>query len=408
MFVSRHKGCGALFLAERRTLIGDKYVNTYIDEISALFADSLIIEQTNRLYDRGKIAVEGVVFSNAIDFICYIERFLFKILFPGKVKKIRKDVSGQISKPLEKILEVYNSEDCFESSLSFMVNAIILFTVARRLYRRYIYKLHPRIIVEECHYNLFHMISSDIAHELDIPVVELQHGTMHEDHIAYQYGYDVHIPLLPDYIFTFSDYWNHIANLPKSSTQLISTGFPYFEEQVAKTKENTRSKDSRTTIIFLSSGLETKLDVVACQLTDMLDHDKYRVIYKLHPFEYNNAESEYSDLLSRGIELKREKPGLYELFAVSDIQVGTFTTAIYEGLGFGLRTYILNEGFSDTMRHLEEGQYATFFNNPEELHKLVLYGRSGNAEELTEFWAPNALENIKMELNIIAFPRAVE
>ncbi len=305
---------------------------------------------------------------------------------------------------LEEILRHYNSDAKIDDIVSSIVNQILLFKISKRLYEKTIRKIHPRVIVEECHYSFVKMVCNQIAHENGIPVIELQHGTMHEDHIAYQYADDaVDIPLLPDYIFTFSDYWNRVVNLPKTRTKLISTGFPYFEKGVKKAKREVIRSDNRTTIIFISPGLETSLPEIAIDIARRLDNNSYRIIYKLHPLEYNMSDIELAELIRGDIELVRgPEPKLYDLFAQSNIQVSTFSTAIYEGFGFDLKTYILDEGWASTMKTLVDEGYATFFSSTDELIKQISRDAIDKRDNMVmRFWKNNAIENMKRELDCI-------
>ena len=71
----------------------------------------------------------------------------------------------------------------------------------------------------------------------------------------------------------------------------------------------------------------------------------YNIIYKLHPGEYDTWRQNYPELVNDLDNFKvidNSETPLYQLFAQSNYQVGAFSTAIYEGLMFNCKTFILD------------------------------------------------------------------
>ena len=73
----------------------------------------------------------------------------------------------------------------------------------------------------------------------------------------------------------------------------------------------------------------------------------YEVIYKLHPGEYATWRQNYPELVEASSwdnfkVIDNSETPLYKLFAQSNYQVGAFSTAIYEGLMFNCKTFILD------------------------------------------------------------------
>ena len=71
----------------------------------------------------------------------------------------------------------------------------------------------------------------------------------------------------------------------------------------------------------------------------------YNIIYKLHPGEYDTWKQNYPELVNDLDNFKvidNSETPLYQLFAQSNYQVGAFSTAIYEGLMFNCKTFILD------------------------------------------------------------------
>ena len=87
----------------------------------------------------------------------------------------------------------------------------------------------------------------------------------------------------------------------------------------------------------------------------------FQILYKLHPSEYNMYKeySSYSMLSSYENITFLEDCNLYQLMSVSKIQIGVFSTAIYEGLGFSCKTYLFDLNGIEYMQDLIDSEYAT-------------------------------------------------
>ena len=201
-----------------------------------------------------------------------------------------------------------------------------------------------------------------------IELIELQHGTISPYHLGYSYPENTRkindeikeIKYFPDKILSFGDYWKSSSHFPIDEENIISMGFPYFEENSKTYIEIAGNKDKETNqkqILFISQGVIGKyLSKLAYELADNLnqnemeenDNADYAFIYKLHPGEYGTWRENYN-YLTKAIDefdnftvIDKSEPPLYELFAKSNYQIGAFSTAIYEGLAFNCKTFIID------------------------------------------------------------------
>ena len=122
----------------------------------------------------------------------------------------------------------------------------------------------------------------------------------------------------------------------------------------------------------------------------------------LHPGEYERWRERYSRLSASGIEvIDNSRVDLYELFAASVYQIGGYgSTATFEGLVFDLKTYIMRAGAYPAVASLCEKGMARFFDSARDLYQLIL-ADSSEAEQKSNFWKENALENMKREIDAI-------
>ncbi|MHA1928532.1 MAG: hypothetical protein ACTSV2_08135 [Candidatus Thorarchaeota archaeon] len=190
---------------------------------------------------------------------------------------------------------------------------------------------------------------------LSIPVIELQHGVITPYHPGYSYPNPKSKKLrFPDYLLVFGQYWKEHTKYPIPLDRITATGFPYLESQV-----NSRSLKSRKKQILIISQnrLGELISKFALELSKVPNFN-YQILYKLHPLEYDRWREMYPWLVNTNLTILDDpKTDLYNLFNESEIQIGVASTAVYEGLAFGLKTYILDVPGSEYFQPLiDEGQ----------------------------------------------------
>ena len=120
------------------------------------------------------------------------------------------------------------------------------------------------------------------------------------------------------------------------------------EEKISEDGNDGETQEKQ--ILFISQGVIGKyLSKLAYETTSNInDSQNFKFIYKLHPGEYGTWKENY-DYLTRAVDelnnftvIDKSEPPLYELFAESHYQIGAFSTAIYEGLAFNCKTFIID------------------------------------------------------------------
>ena len=132
-----------------------------------------------------------------------------------------------------------------------------------------------------------------------------------------------------------------------------------------------------------------------------IDNLDYKIIYKLHPSECEDWQKNFPWLEESDIEVVEfSGKEIYQLFAESEIQIGVYSTAIFEGLSFDLKTFLYDAPGIEYMQPLVEGGYATKIGNTEEfLEKMKTKEmRKFNTELL---FKSNSLENIRNKIDEI-------
>jgi len=265
------------------------------------------------------------------------------------------------------------------------------------LYKMLLRKLDPQLAIVLVSYGK--EIFIEACRELHIPVVELQHGVIGYYHLAYSYPGSTRTKrFFPDYFFAFGDYWKDCVEFPIKKERIYSVGYPYFESEVKKYSD-IQKKDQ---ILFISSGdIGKKMSKFAVKLSKSHSLEQ-KIVYKLHPGEYHRWRKEYPWLVNTDIKvIDHDSVPLYQLFAESRFQIGVNSTAIYEGLSFGLRTFLLNLPGVEYMEDLAKKHYVSIIKSVDELQECLKRPDLAPHISANKFFRINALENFHEALRKI-------
>jgi hypothetical protein len=179
------------------------------------------------------------------------------------------------------------------------------------------------------------------AKEMALPVIELQHGTFSKYHLGYSFPdwpQGKQLPYFPNKFYVWNKYWKDKIQLPIDNDNVVCYGNKFFDQQKSKYGEIEKKKGQ---IVVISQG------VIGGRLSSLiLEHagklSSHKIVYKLHPGEYDRwRDYESLVVLSKmeNVEIATECD-LYRVFAQSEYQIGVFSTAIYEGMAFGVKTVL--------------------------------------------------------------------
>ena len=201
--------------------------------------------------------------------------------------------------------------------------------------------------------------------QLSIPTIELQHGNISPFVLAYQHSGTATKKNFPDFFLSFGKYWESSVDFPISGDSIQTLGYPYLEDAKEMFPEKLKPKKLITFVSQFTNGKE--MSEFACKLSKIVG-EEWEVVYKLHPSEVRWREI-YKSLNHSNVRVIEdgEAPSLYELFNQSAIVVGVYSTAIFEGLAFGCRTYILNLFGVEHMQLLIDDGICKLINEPEEI-----------------------------------------
>ncbi len=335
--------------------------------------------QTENLYYLDLIGVPGIIAS--------------QIHFPSV--PLDKNHRHLLEETRTRIYQMY---DIDVDVISYVKEELCERKTTYKLYKKLLKKINPQVVIIIVSYGRQMETLIEVCKSENIPVVELQHGIIDSDHLGYSYPEDINKHTFPDYVFTFGDFWGDNINYPIKKERVISIGYPYLEQKLEELEINTKKHQ----IVFISQGpVGKELSKFAVDVSEKLD-DKYQIIYKLHPNEYDWWQKSYPWLKrSQMTVIDDSNRSLYSLFTESGIQVGVYSTAIYEGINFGLDTYIIDLPGSDRLDPLIETGIAKKIATPEEFIKQCRQSNNGRSFDKEYFFKSDPISNFKRELNHI-------
>jgi hypothetical protein len=251
-------------------------------------------------------------------------------------------------------------------------------------------KLTPKfLVVESGNYgggNLALFIYS--ANKLGVKTIEYQHGVFD---MAFEYGeklmnnegFKFHKTNL---LLTFGEYWNEKVKYPGKSIALGSL----FLSELNKEKKN---KATNPYLLFISQGVHTPDLLENAMVISQRFNSKFKVIYKLHPKEYNSIEdyrlktNQFENLEILG------NVNVYELLKNTSYLISSFSTLIFEALYFNVTPLILTDFFS---RAYIPSNIGIRFSNIDELIEILGTNMINTKESASYYWELNFREKLKL------------
>jgi len=342
-----------IFDHPRKVIFDGEYCDIYSNFLVDLLKDSYSFEVLEAPYINQHFTKkqEYIKYTDRIELGSYIFKKFNKIEFTSQ----EKDLILKVQKELE------NTFDIKLNILWMLTTHILNFKHDFKKYVELFEKRKPKMIFVVVSYENLAIVAA--AKSLGIEVIELQHGTITDYHLGYSYPKKTRlngeIPYFPDKILTFGDYWVNENTCPISQENIVPIGFSYFEYQ-SKDYIGMESIDNQ--VLFISQGVIGKyLSQIAYEFAK--SQGDFKIIYKLHPGEYATWRENYPELVEASnldnfeVVDNSETP-LYELMAKSSYQVGAFSTAIYEGLMFNCKTFIVDVPGIEYLNDLIEENYV--------------------------------------------------
>lgn len=227
---------------------------------------------------------------------------------------------------------------CQKAIISFIPirhGAQILFTANRThtLFMTYAYGANNQAVVAG-------------ARDSGAKIVELQHGFISPLHLGYSWPGRPKVPYTPDQIWGFGDFWPQTTPL-SGRTRWRTIGAPYVRDLA---KAHAGPRDPKLAVFTSQGVIGQKLFEIALSTARM--RPDYHIIFRLHP---NEALEPYQaalegQLVPGNFELSHRTPNIFALLSRAAIQIGSFSTTLFEGMTLGARTIVMDLPGAEYMR----------------------------------------------------------
>lgn len=297
----------------------------------------------------------------------YLKKKMFPVKLEDKDLRFIKSLKNEIYSRFNIEIDIY----------TIILKSLETFIHRKEYHKKLFQKRKPKSIYVVVSYSNIPIIAA--AKELDIKVIEFQHGVITDYHFAYNYSDpDKNLIYFPDKLLTFGEYWGKTKGLP-NQIEIEEYGFPYLNEQLKKYKTTSKIKNQ---ILFISQGtIGRDLSEFALKVAKKIP--EYHIVYKLHPGEYDRWKRDYPALnsamhLDNFDIIDNNKKNLYSFLAASEYQIGVYSTAIFEGLALNCKTLLYKLPGIEYMEDLINQDMVKLVHNPDETaHYLKNYEWKG-------------------------------
>ena len=318
------------------------------------------------------------------------------ILVEQHDRRLIKNIRDSVNEWFDDLVNNFNIELDFNWVINRVIYVITTQKVLRKYYTKIFTKYRPRKLVIYPHYEEFSFAIIYVAHKLGIKVFELQHGFVSKTHIAYNYK-EYHYEYLPDYYLLYGEYWKDIITFPKKESMICCGSI---ETDSLKTNSCKSCKEN-SIIIISQAPYADVLYPFAVKLKNAIYSNGYnwKVIYKLHPSEVTTWNSLHPTFKDDDIVF--ETKNVYDVFEECSIQIGVDSTALFEGLAYGLKTYIIDCKYLETsnMEDLCKMGLAKLVGDPmeivHEIEQTMNASEENTEKDINYIWKDHALANIQ-------------
>lgn len=388
---------------DRRVEVDQKHFSVFADS----FFEALNKEYKG-LYIEAPNSQTPLHFGNNYTQPVYFEDgLIFKTLLKAKFKRYKIDaLNVQVFTEFFKLVKQDFNTESFLREFS-------KYEAFYQAYLKLLKKTNPKIVFIICPYTPKLMALCSACKHLGIKTVEIQHGHIQSEHKGYIYKKIISTDLFPDYLFSFGNYFKDLihseSQLYRGDSNIVvgNAGLYMIKNLSHKLENDLRSFIYHKIVIAISSQgmVNNKLIPFTLELSQHLP-DKYVIVYKLHPDEYQEVTKYDGINKQKNIFLIKDNSySIYDVLNIAHIHSTVFSTTAIESAYFGVpNIYIKLGAFSERIVKVK-GYENWLASNPKEyieiLNAICLMDNeelSNKTKELAkQFFKEGAVDNFLVE-----------
>ena len=204
-------------------------------------------------------------------------------------------------------------------------------------FRKVFTKINPKAIFVSSYYETLIMVILKEANMLNIPTVELQHGIIGDEHVAYNSLVLSTENCYPKFMMVYGQFEKDIMRSFVPTDRRIVSGNQFLEDRI-RNYANTMTKD-----IALIVGFSSQNEGMINFAIDLARNSNLEVIFRIHP-EFKDKERAKERLLAEGVLVSDNfKVSIYEFVEKAKYVVSTQSTVLLEAQKFGKHVFVLDD-----------------------------------------------------------------
>tara|TARA_B110000858_G_scaffold96640_1_gene111291 strand:+ start:674 stop:2014 length:1341 start_codon:yes stop_codon:yes gene_type:complete len=361
--LNKHKDV-VVFTHNRSKKIEDKFEDIYTQ---SLVTD---LRKSNKSFLCFEKPFQGKHVREKDPNVKYQDFILLASILYGKLYRIKDKDSLGLIRQVEK--EIENATNNSIDLISLIKRNVGRYKLGNKLYLSLFNKIKPKVIYSVASYSyLGDMICA--AKTLGIKTIELQHGVISKYHMGYSFEKKQELLYYSDVFYSWGNFWN--KSVSNTFNEVKSFGFQYFRDRIKR--YNNKVKENKI-LILSQTALGEKIMNETLKLVNELSG--FQILYKLHPEEYKMYKKypSYSKLASNKNLKFVEECNLYQIMSESKIQIGVFSTALYEGVGLCCNTFLYNLNGLEYMKDLIDSGHAKVLSSDTDVSSIYFGKRFEN------------------------------
>ncbi len=211
----------------------------------------------------------------------------------------------------------------------------------KSFYSRLLAGVRPGAVIVSSYYAIIDSVILTAAAEQGITTVEMQHGTIGNEHVAYNclvsspevYG-------VPDYLAAYGPFDQLVPRNVVKKENVIPVGNLFLNRICREYRNRPSASNPVPTVLIVSFNMRNE-ELVAFALSLKRERPGWQIIYRFHP-EENIEKSAETRMEQAGILCQKDfRVSIYDLVFQADYIVGTKSTVLYEALCFHKPTFVL-------------------------------------------------------------------
>ena len=378
-----------------RVKMYDKLWDKYCDGIYEYYKPKILFIEdgvASGHYKRNQIFTRSIVSSNLI----YLLGNLFFL----------KRVYIENEQVLKNIEEEFKLKLNYKKKIKKFLQYVRILNLFLKIYK-------PKRIFLSCYYSPMHQALIYTAHQHNIKVIELQHGIINNQHLAYNVFTKLDESFFPDYLFAFGEYVENVfgkSNYFIKKEKVIPVGSMYIDyinneyqplPETTKRFSEYRKKYKKIVAVSFQGALEDKL-IDFLKKSASLNGE---ILYIVVPRDLNKDYSRSGFPVNITI---LKKLNVYQTIKEADFHSTLYSTCALEAPALGTPNILIN--IDDFARRnyfnlLTNRNITKFVDNPEQFVDLILNWQTKPKEEIrtlhNKFYKQNCQENLKQVLQAI-------